>query len=233
MSKSNAWEAALLDLTFLNIDATLIGDAGGLRGSVVAGSFFVGLYTAYQGEGGNQSTNEATYTPYARQAIPRSGAGFTRAGNQVTNAAVVSFPTRTDVGTQELMFWGVGTALSGAGQLMYLRHIGPAAKIFNALASNDTFTSFAHGMVVDNRVVFYAQDPTSGGVLPTGITEGTVYWVLTVPTADTFTVSLTQGGAVVNLTADGCGFAGKVTPIPVAQNIMPQIAIGGQLIAEA
>lgn len=233
MSKSNAWEAALLDLTFLNVDATLIGDAGGLRGSVVAGSFFVSLHTAYPGEAGNQSTSEATYTPYARQGIPRSAAGFVRAANAVTNVAAVTFPTRTDVGTQDLMFWGIGTASAGAGQLMYTRHIGPAAKIFNALASNDTFTSFAHGMVVDNRVVFYAQDPTSGGVLPGGVVEGTVYFILTVPTADTFTISATSGGATIDITSDGCGFGGRVTPIPVAQNIMPQIAIGGQLIAEA
>lgn len=234
MSKSNALEAGYLDLLFLNTDFANVGDAGGLRGSVTAGSLFASLHTAYQGEGGSQNTSEATYTPYVRQAIVRSGSGFTRSGNAVSNVAAVNFPQCTGLADDQTMFfWGIGTAVSGAGVLLYLRHIGPAAKIFNALASNDTFTSFAHGLVVDARVVFYAPDPSSGGVLPTGVTEGTVYFVRTVPTADTFTISTTQGGATVDLTTDGCGWGGRVNGVRITNLIQPVIAIGQQIIAES
>ncbi len=51
----------------------------------------------------------------------------------------------------------------------------------------------------DDRVVFY------NGTPPTGLTEGTVYWVVTATAGDpdTFQVSATQGGAAIDLTATG------------------------------
>lgn len=234
MSKTNTWEGKLLDLLFLNTNAAGIGDATGLRGSTTAGSLFVGLYTAYPGEAGDQTTSEMSYTSYARQAIARSGAGFTRVGNTVSNAADINFPQCTgSADDQTAKFWGIGTDLTGAGNLLYTRHIGPSAKFFNALASNDTFTCFAHGLAVDDQVVFYAPEPSSLGALPGGVTEGTVYFVKTAPTADTFTISVTQGGATLDVTSDGTGLAGKISPVRVTVNIKPQILAGQQTIAES
>jgi hypothetical protein len=66
MSKSNTWENDLLLLVFNNTNASLIGDATGLRGSTTAGSLYLSLHTADPGEAGNQSTNEIAYTSYAR-----------------------------------------------------------------------------------------------------------------------------------------------------------------------
>lgn len=54
-----------------------------------SGTLFVSLHTGAVGLGGNQTSNEATYTGYARIPITRSGAGTfnaAAAGVAVTNA---------------------------------------------------------------------------------------------------------------------------------------------------
>ena len=117
MSKSNAWETALLNLVFNNTDAANIGDATGLQGSSTAGSLYVSLHTSDPGEAGSPSTNECAYTSYARVGVARSGAGWTVSGNAVTNAALVQFPQCTG-GSETATHFGIGTASSG-GTLLY------------------------------------------------------------------------------------------------------------------
>ena len=118
MSKSNAWETALLNLVFNNTDAANIGDATGLRGSSSAGSVYVSLHTADPGEAGNQTSNECAYTSYARVAVARSGAGWTVSGNAVTNAALIQFPQCTG-GSETATYFGIGTASTSTGVLLY------------------------------------------------------------------------------------------------------------------
>ncbi len=77
MSKSDQWESDLLKLVFQNIAATKIGDAAGLLPSAGAGSLYVSLHTANPGETGLQTTSEAAYGGYARQAVVRSSGGWT------------------------------------------------------------------------------------------------------------------------------------------------------------
>lgn len=118
MSKSNSWENGLLLLLFNNTNFANVGDATGLRGSTTAGSLYVSLHTADPGEAGSQTTSEATYTSYARMAVARSGAGWTVSGNAVSNAAAVSFTACTG-GSNTITHFGIGTASSGAGVLLY------------------------------------------------------------------------------------------------------------------
>jgi len=118
MSKSNTFENDLLNLVFLNTDITLIGDAAGLQNSATAGSLYVSLHTADPGEAGDQTTNETAYTNYARVAVARSGVGWTVTANAVTNAALVQF-LQCGVTGATLTHFGVGTAASGAGKLLY------------------------------------------------------------------------------------------------------------------
>ncbi len=73
-----------------------------------------------------------------------------------------------------------------------------------AVAGVVTWT--AHGMVVGDAVKF-----TTTGALPTNIVSGTVYWVRTVPTADTFTLATTSA-----LAADIDTTAGSNTPTHTA-----------------
>lgn len=118
MSKSNAWETALLQLVFNNDNAANIGDATGLRGSTSAGSLYVSLHTGDPGEAGNQTTNECAYTSYARVAVARTTGGWTISGNAVTNAALIQFPQCTG-GSETATYFGIGTASTSTGVLLY------------------------------------------------------------------------------------------------------------------
>lgn len=118
MSATNAFETALLQLYFLNIDHANIGDAAGLQNSAAAGSFYISLHTADPGEAGSQTTSESAYTNYARVAVARSGAGWTVSGNVVSNAAAISFPTGGATGSLVTHF-GIGSDASGVGNLFF------------------------------------------------------------------------------------------------------------------
>jgi hypothetical protein len=124
MSKSNSWENALLSLLFQNNNSANIGDATGLRGSTTAGSLFISLHTAEPGEAASQTTNESAYTGYARVAVARSSAGWTVTDNSVSPAALISFPACT-AGTSTITHFGVGTASTGAGVLLYYGTVTP------------------------------------------------------------------------------------------------------------
>ena len=117
MSMTNAAEANLLNLLFLNIDWANIGDAGGLQNSAAAGSFYISLHTADPGESGNQSTSETAYTSYARVAVARTGGGWTLTSQTISNTALVQFPQCTG-GTSTVSYFGIGTDLSGNGNLI-------------------------------------------------------------------------------------------------------------------
>jgi hypothetical protein len=124
MSKSNSWESALALLVFNNTNAANIGDATGLRGSSTAGSLYLSLHTSDPGEAGDQTTNEISYTSYARAAVARSGSGFTVTAGAIALAANADFPAGTG-GTGTATHFGIGTASSGAGVLLYKGAISP------------------------------------------------------------------------------------------------------------
>lgn len=132
MSKTNSFENSLLLLVFNNTNIANVGDATGLRGSSTAGSLYFSAHTADPGEAGDQTTNETTYTSYARVAVARSGSGFTVTGNSVSPVAAVSFPQCTG-GTATLTHFGVGTASSGAGVLLYKGTITPNIAVSNGV----------------------------------------------------------------------------------------------------
>jgi hypothetical protein len=132
MSKSNSFETSLLNLVFNNSNISNVGDATGLRGSSTAGSLYIGLHTADPGEAGDQTTNEATYTGYARKAVARSGSGFTVSNNQATNAAAVTFDACTG-GSNTITHFSVGTASSGTGVLLYKGALSASLAVSNGI----------------------------------------------------------------------------------------------------
>ena len=118
MSKSNSMENSMLLLFFNNTDFANIGDASGLGGSASAGSLYIGLHTADPGEAGDQTTNEADYTGYARVAVARTSGGWTVVDNGVSNTAAITFGACT-AGSNTITHFSIGTAASGAGILLY------------------------------------------------------------------------------------------------------------------
>lgn len=125
MSKTNSWETAMLSLLFANSNAANIGDATGLRGSTTAGSLYLSLHTADPGESGDQTTSEIAYTSYARVAVARNGTAITVSGNAAALAALTSFPAGTG-GTGTATHFGIGTAASGVGVLLYSGPLSPS-----------------------------------------------------------------------------------------------------------
>ncbi|HYQ42765.1 MAG TPA: hypothetical protein VER11_12380 [Polyangiaceae bacterium] len=212
----------LLNNYFVNLGHANIGDAAGLRGSVAAGSLYYALHTADPGDAGNQGSSEVAYTGYARASAIRSSAGFIVSGKNVSPAVELSFGKRTDVGSATIYFWSLGTAASGAGNLILRGGIGTAPRPFTG-ATSDTLSCPAHGLVVGDPITFWQYESVA---LPGGITEGIVYFVKTVADADSFTVSATLGGGVLDVTSSGQGTCQKLTPLVVTQNVTPKLETG-------
>lgn len=128
MSATNAFETALLTLYFNNTDHANIGDAGGLQNSATAGVFYVSLHTGDPGETGTQTTSEAAYTSYARVSVARSGAGWTISGNNVSNAAAITFPACT-ASSSTVTHFGIGSDSSGTGNLFFKGALGASLSV--------------------------------------------------------------------------------------------------------
>ena len=124
-AKTDTWEEGLIRLLFLNTDFTLVGDAGGLRGSVSAGSLYFSLHTADPTDTGSQTSSETSYTNYARQAVTR-GAGFSiTTPDTISPAADIDFPECGATPGGAITHFGLGTDLSGAGKLLYYGAVTP------------------------------------------------------------------------------------------------------------
>lgn len=222
--KSNVLENEWLLLLFNNVNAAGIGDATGLRGSSAAGSLYFALHSDDPGEGGAQNVNELTYagaTPYARVAKARaSGAGgFTVTNNVVNPTDDVTFPQKQVAGSVEALFWSLGDAASGASKIRYYGPIGGAPKLFVG-ATSDTLSCPGHGCAVNDRVFVTALE--GAGALPSGLARG-VYYVKTAPDSDTMTLSTTQGGSTVDITALGVGILRRLAPMVIGENTIPKL----------
>lgn len=123
MSKSNAWENALLLLLFNNTNAANIGDATGLRGSSTAGSFYIALWIGDPGEAASGGA-EASYTNYARVAVARTSGGWTVTADAVTNAADITFPA-SGGGTGGTVTHAALMTASTGGTMLYSAAISP------------------------------------------------------------------------------------------------------------
>jgi hypothetical protein len=132
MPLSNAAQSSLLQLLLENTGWSNLGDATGLRGSTVAGSVYVALHTADPGASGNQSTNEANYTGYARVAIARGPASFVRSGTSPTissNAAAVTFPVSSGGPTNIITHFSIGVASAGATAIIVSAPVSSPATV--------------------------------------------------------------------------------------------------------
>lgn len=82
-----------------------------------------------------------------------------------------------------------------------LGNVSTSVATCTADAGTDVITCASHGLAVGDLIHF----TNSGGALPTGISANTVYYVLTVPTASTLTISATRGGSTLDITGAGSG----------------------------
>lgn len=125
MSKaSNTFRGELLDLLFKNTALAGIGDSGGLSGSSSAGNFYIRLCTdATAADAGTKGT-ECAYTGYVAGgvAVERSGAGFSRSSNEISNAAAVEFGAAT-AGSENIKYaelWRNNTGSAEADRIAWM-----------------------------------------------------------------------------------------------------------------
>lgn len=129
MSKGDTFENDLVKLIF---QGTAIANIADNAAASPLTNLYLSLHTADPGEAGDQTTSEATYTSYARVAVARTSSGFTIANNQVTLAANTDFPAATG-GTNTITHFGIGTASSGAGKLLYKGSLSPTISVSNGV----------------------------------------------------------------------------------------------------
>lgn len=163
------------------------------------------LHTAYSASGANEVAGGSP--AYARKAIT-FGAAAARV-KSASSAPVFDVPVGATVA-----FIGLWTNAGTVFRGMFAN--GGTEKGFQVDLTNNKIICEAHGLVNDDRVVFY------GGTVPTGLTEGTVYWVVgnTAGDPDTYQVSATQGGAAIDITgqpAAQCKFSKIVLEAFAAQ----------------
>ncbi len=140
MSKGNTFENDWLKLIF---NATAIANIADNAASAPFTDLYVSLHTADPGEAGDQTTNEATYTSYARAAVARTSGGWTVTGNSVSPVAAVNFAEAT-AGSEIITHVAVGTASTGTGKILYSGTVTPniavSAGVTPSLKTTSTIT---------------------------------------------------------------------------------------------
>lgn len=121
MSKTDNWENSILLLLF---NATAVANVADNASSSPLTDLYVSLHTSDPGEAADQTTNEITYTSYARVAVTRGGGGWTVTANSVSPVAAITFPAGTG-GAGTASHFGVGSLTSGAGVLYYYGTVTP------------------------------------------------------------------------------------------------------------
>lgn len=141
------------------------------------------LHTAYSATG----TNEIASGGYARQTITWSAA----AGRSKASSGNIDFTMAAADAPAWIGVWNsAGTVFRGMWP-----NSGTDYSYQLDLTNNRIYAE-GHGLANDNRVAF------TGATVPTGLTAGTIYWVVGVTAGDPdyFQVSSTQGGAAIDIT---------------------------------
>lgn len=152
----------------------------------------ISVHTAIPDAAGSDEVAGGTY---ARQAVTWTAAA---SGVRDNNVQIThDIPASTTVVAYG--FWDDPSAGSHYGHALIGSTLQGFGCVDSAGVAADAIQSAGHGLSDDDRVAVYNVHAES---LPTGLAEGTLYWVVGA-TTDTFQVSLTQGGAAVDITGQG------------------------------
>lgn len=159
------------------------------------------LHSAYSAVGGNELTGGSP--AYARKAITWNAPS----GGTVDGDPIGPFDVPAGSTVAWLGLWDGVAGVDFGGMIPLGATADPMP--FTAEDSTDVITVDGHGWSDGQTIVFF--DAGGASALPTGITEGTIYYVRDA-TTDTFKVAATSGGAAIDLTSDGAGVVQKITP---------------------
>lgn len=174
---------------------------------------------------------EASWAGAARVAITFGAPTAGLNGRQVANSAAVTFAQKTDVGSVTAIAVGIYDLIT-LGVLLDVIFLDDTAKepeiglVSDLVGNNIEVPSTAF---VDNDTVRLESVPGTGA-LPTGLSLDVTYFVVGA-TADTIQLSLTMGGAAIDITADGGMMIMPTLDKVVSQNDTPEFAIGTLITA--
>lgn len=98
-----------------------------------ATNLYLSLHTADPGVGGSQTTNETSYTNYARVAVARTTSGWDApSGAATANAALVQF-AQCGVTGATLTHVAIGTDSSGTGLVLYAGALTSSLAVANGI----------------------------------------------------------------------------------------------------
>lgn len=116
----------------------------------------------------------------------------------VKNVQSVRLPATMSCRTLDGFAVQLNARVTADGRPVNLLTCGRADKPFTADAGTDVISCTGHGLSNGDAIIFH----TLTGTLPTGITAGTVYYVINANTDD-FQISATSGGSALNITGAG------------------------------
>ena len=137
MTASGGYAENLLLLIF---NATPYANIADNAASSPLTNLYVSLHTASPTASGDQTSNESTYTSYARVAVARTSGGWTITDNAVSPVSNITFPTATG-GTETVTHFGIGTASSGTGALLYFGTLSPNISVSSGVTPQITTAS--------------------------------------------------------------------------------------------
>lgn len=142
MSKGNTFENDLLNLIF---NATPIPNIADNAAVGPLTNWYVALHTADPGEGGDQTTSEATYTSYARVAVARTTGGWTISTVGSTSpVANIDLPPATGPTLPTVVaisHFSIGVASAGASKIAYRGTVTPNINVSNGVQPRLTTAS--------------------------------------------------------------------------------------------
>lgn len=189
----------------------------------------IGVHTLTDpGTGTNAAAGEATggSPAYARQAVTWGAAASELKAN--TGALTFDVPA----GTYAFFTFYNHVSTNSGNYRGYIPFGGASAvkgfATVDTTLTNDQFLAPSHGMSDTDRVMVFN---AFGGTIPVGLTEGTVYFVVSSAT-NTFKISTTSGGAAVDITGLGNGlvFYQRVVPEVFASQGQITAAIGALVL---
>ena len=176
------------------------------------------LPTAADASGVEVSTG--VWTNYA-SVTSTFNAGSSANPSATDNAADADFLTAATTGNVILAGFAIRDQL---GNGLYRGTLGGTKQSLSADASTDVLTAASHGFAEGDPVVL--EELRSGAALPTGLSEGVVYFVRD-KTTHTFKLAATSGGAAIDVT--GAGSGGYVRLAVIVQNGTPVKILAGDL----
>lgn len=125
--KGDTFENDLLKLIF---NATAIANIADNAASGPLTDLQYGLHTGDPTDSGDETSSEAAYTSYAREAVSRAtgSGGHTVTGNSVSPYDNIDFTTATG-GSESETYFHVGTAASGSGKILYYGGVSPSISV--------------------------------------------------------------------------------------------------------